>query len=231
MNLPIQLQKRTMKMQNLLAIKKPILFVLLLFAFKTLFSQDIEPKENAFRFIAGLGPMNLSEFQCTGIAINNSFEFELKKWFFVSANVHLGHSGNNNTDYTYFKYYPDFPENIETNFYETNTTGTTMNSFSSAGVFALINPTVNSKTRIVFGPGVCFVSWKEMSTNYNKYFREYEFYEATNRIANSKKIDLGIRISLERDIANKIFAGLIFQGYAGKENASTFSIVAGFKLF
>jgi hypothetical protein len=220
-----------MKMQHQLIIRKTILFVLFLFVCHTMFSQDKEPKENAFRFVAGAGPMNLSSYTSTGIAINNSFEFELKKWFLVSANIHLGKSGNNGTDYTYFKYYPDFPENVETNFYETNIESATMNSFSSIGVFALLNPTGNRKTRFIFGPGLCFVSWEEMSTIFYKDFMEYEFYEATNRINNRKKMDLGVRFSLERDIAKKIFVGFNFQGYLGKEEASSLSAIVGFKLF
>ena len=211
--------------------RKTVLFVLLLLACKTMFSQEKEPVQNAFRFVTGVGPMNLARFQSTGIEMNNSFEFELKKWLLVSANIHLGKSGNNNTDYTYFKYYPDFPENVETNFYETNVKGATMNSFSSVGVFALLNPAVNSKTRFIFGPGLCFVSWEEMSTNFHKDFGEYEFYKASNRIKNSKKMDLGVRFSLERDITNKMFVGLNFQGYFGQEYASSLSAIVGFKLF
>ncbi len=218
-------------MQYLLIIRNLTLLVLFLFNGTALFSQEKEPSVNAFRFVSGVGPMNLSSYESAGIAMNNSFEYELRKWFLVSANIHIGKSGNNNTDYTYFKYYPDFPENVETNFYETNVKGATMNSFTSVGVFALLNPAGSRKTRFIFGPGLCFVFWEEMSTNFYKDFGDYEFYTASNRISNRKKMDMGVRFSLERDIAKKIFVGVNFQGYIGNEDASSLSAVVGFKFF
>lgn len=220
-----------MKAQHISVISKQTLFVLFAFYSTVLFSKEKENDRKAFRVVIGVGPMNLSSSKSFGIALNNSLELELRKWLLVSANVHIGKSGNNKTDYTYFKYYPDFPENIETNFNETNVKGSTINGFSAVGVYGLLNPVLKGKTRFVFGPGLCFVSWEEITTVFRKDFEDIEFYEITTQITNSKKMDLGVRFTLEREISKKIFVGLNFQGYLGIEEASTLSVVIGFKIF
>lgn len=221
---------KIMKMQQISVISKLTLFALLAFYSTVLFSQEIENERTAFRVVTGVGPMNLSGSKSPGIAMNSSLELEIKRWLWVSANVHIGKSGNNKTDYTYFKYFPDSPESIETNFNETNVKGSTINGFSTAGVYGLLNPVLKGKTRFVFGPGLCFVSWEEMTTVFRKDFEDNEFYEITSRVTNRKKMDLGVRFTLEREISRKIFIGLNFQGYLGVEEASGLSVVAGFKL-
>ncbi len=87
-------------------------FVLLCFLLNNqLFSQEkVESQsKRSMRFSAGLGPMNLARNEPTGIAMINSFDLAVKKWFIVSGSVHFGRSGNNETDYTLFTWYPDFP--------------------------------------------------------------------------------------------------------------------------
>lgn len=208
-------------------------FVLLCFLLNNpLFSQEkVESQiKKSMRFFAGVGPMNLERHEPTGIAMINSFDVAVKKWFIVSGSLHFGRSGNNETDYTFFTWYPDFPENVKTDFYETNLKNTRMNSFSSLGVFALLNPLGAGKTRFVLGPGICFVAWEEISTIFWKGYNEHEFIQISNRVQNSKKLDLGFRISLERDISQRLFVGANFQGYMEKEKASSLSAIFGFKL-
>ncbi len=174
--------------------------------------------------------MNLSGYENKGIELNNSFEFEAKKWLLISAILHIGKSGNDINDYSYFKYYPDFPEDVETNFVTTDAKNLSMNGFSSIGIFALLNPFNRNKTRLVLGPGLCLMSWKAMTVNYYKGFNEYEYYKISSRLRNSKKLDLSVRGSLEHDIYKRIFAGINFQGYFGLESATSVSAVIGFRL-
>lgn len=197
-----------------------------------LFSQEKAESQSkkSMRFFAGFGPLNLARHEPTGVAMINGFDLSVKKWFIVSGSVHFGRSGNNETDYTFFTWHPDFPENVKTDFYETDLKSTRMNSFSSVGVFALLNPLGTGKTRFIFGPGICYMAWEEISTVFWKGYDEHEFIQISNRVQNSKKLDLGIRVSLERDISLRMFVGANFQGYTAKEEASSISATIGFKL-
>lgn len=207
-----------------------IIFVIFICFTGILYAQENENPGGRFRFISGIGPMNLVEYESMGIQLNNSFEFEAKNWLLISANLHIGKSGNNKTDYTYFTYFPDFPENVETNFVATDLKNSRMNSFSSIGVFALLNPFGKNKTRLVFGPGLCFMSWEEMTTVFYKGFNDYEYYEISSRIRNSKKADFAVRASLEHSVYKNIFVGINLQGYVGIESASSVSAIIGFRL-
>ncbi len=213
--------------------RKQLITVVLLFLFNPLFSQERETIEEhaKMKFSFAAGPMNLSKYYDAGIAINNSFEYVQNDFLIFAASLHIGKSGNNNTQYNYFKYYPDFPEDVETNFYETDYKNTEMNSFSSAGVFILLNPAGKNKNRFVFGPGLCFVSWEEMTTVFSKKFKEFEYYEIFNRITNRKKLDLGVQFNFERDITQRFYIGVRFQGYFGEESASSVAAMVGFRVY
>lgn len=182
------------------------------------------------KLVTGVGPMNIGKNVNTGIALNNSLELMLKDWLFLSGNLHLGKSGNNTHGYTYFVYYPDFPDRFETNFYETDLKKAQTQSFSSMGIFALLNPFKNKRTRFNFGPGVCYVSWEEVTTVFSKGFRDSEYYEISTRVTNRKKMDIGVQFNIETDISKNIFAGVRFQGYLDEESASGISFILGFKL-
>lgn len=218
-----------MKMAYRLKINSILLLTFLITGITALKAQEKESQELRFRFVSGIGPMNLSTYESKGIQMNNSLEFEAKKWLLLAANLQMGKSGNNNSETTYFRYFPDFPENIETNFVTTDLKTSRMNAFSSVGLFVLLNPFNMNRTRFVFGPGLCFVSFEEITTNFIKGFKEYEYFEVTNHVRNSRKMDVGVRFSIEHYFFERVFAGISFQGYTGLESASAFSLIAGFR--
>ena len=182
------------------------------------------------RLVTGVGPMNLGKNASTGIAANNSLDFFVKNWLILSGNLHLGKSGNNPAGYTSTLFYPDFPDQFKTNFNEADSKHSKMQSFSSVGLFALLNPFSYKKSRFIFGPGICYVSWEEMTTIYSKGFRNSEYYQVSTRVTNRKKMDLGIQFNYELDLTDSVFTGLRFQGYGREESASGFSFILGIKL-
>lgn len=218
------------KRKTLFLMKKSILLVLVVFIHQSLVAQQNETAglETKFKFRTGAGIPDIKNFD--GFAMHNELEMFLNKWLSVSGTVQLSKTGDNASRYQMLSYSPANPEKFDPLLIHTNLSTTEISNFSSVGGYLFLYPMQQASFRFRLGAGVCYNSFEKITTAYFKEFEEAEIFNYMLSVRNAKKMDVGVTFGIEQDLTEKIFVGLNFSGYLAIEEASSFYVIAGFRI-
>jgi len=218
------------KQETLFLMKKSILLVLIVFIHQSLVAQQNEAAsfETKFKFRTGTGIPDQKNFD--GFAMHNELEMFLNKWLSVSVTVQVFKTGDNASRYQMFSYSPANAEKFDPLLIHTNLSTTEISNFSSVGGYLFLYPMQQASFRFRLGAGVCYNSFEKITTAYSKEFEEAEIFNYLLHVRNAKKMDIGVALGIEKDLTEKIFIGLNFSGYLAIEEASSFYVVAGFRM-
>lgn len=208
---------------------KAIVLVLLIMSHQTLVAQEVQAGfAKKLKFKTGVGIPDIINFN--GFAMHNELEMVLKKWLSVSGTVQVSKRGNNASRFHRISYSPEYPENSEATLIQSNLNTTEITNFSSVGAYLYLYPTAQASFRFRFGPGICYNSFEKVTATFHKKFENTEVFNHNLRVRNAKKLDIGLALGIEKYLSDKLFVGLIFNGYGVIEEASSFYVIAGFRI-